>query len=416
MEVPGDKSISHRALLVAALARGTSTIHGLNRGIDVGRTRRVIAQLGAPVARDPNGIVKIEGYGYEGLGEAEDVLDAGNSGTTLRAALGICAALRGLFLLTGDASLRRRPMGRVVDPLRAMGASIEGRSGGAFAPLAVRGGELTGIDVELDVASAQTKTALLLAGLNATGTTRVTEPCQSRDHTERMLIASGVPLRTNRTTTSVARHREVRPLEHRIPGDISSAVFLLAAATVVPGSHLILARVGLNPTRIASLDALARMGARLEWEVAEEWCGEPSGSVRASHSQLTGTVIEGQEIPKLIDEIPMLAVLASQADGVTIVRDAAELRVKESDRIEAVVEGLLALGADAEALPDGLVIRGPTPLRGGVVDSRGDHRIALAFAVAGLIAKGGVEIEEWDCVDTSFPEFLDLLHRAQGLT
>lgn len=417
LEVPGDKSISHRALLVGALATGTSRALGVNRGLDVRRTADLVAHLGAEVHwEEDKGEVKIYGCGRGRLMEPEDVLDAGNSGTTLRLGLGLCAAQPFVSVLTGDASLRRRPMGRVVAPLRAMGAAIDGRAHGTRAPLAVRGGELVGIETALTMASAQAKSALLLAGLAANGTTTVREPAPSRDHTERMLAASGVPVVREGLTTSVPGPCEVAAIERRIPGDVSSAIFLIAGALMVPGSDLLISGVGLNPTRTAALDALLRMGACLEWAQTAEWSGEPAGFVAARYSELRATTIEGDEIPRLIDEIPMLAVLASQAEGVTVFRDAAELRMKESDRIQAVVEGLRRLGGDAEELPDGLVISGPTPLSGGLVDSRGDHRVALAFAVGSLTVEEPVEIPEWDCVNTSFPEFVELLRTARGNT
>jgi 3-phosphoshikimate 1-carboxyvinyltransferase len=412
---PGDKSISHRALVIATLARGTSTIAGVNRGRDVASTMSVLARLGGMMTLDRDkAVLKVEGLGFGGLEEPDAPLETGNSGTTMRLLTGVCAAAPLFTVITGDDSVRRRPMERPVTPLRAMGASIDGRADGALAPLAVRGGGLEGVDVRLPVASAQTKSALMLAGLGTTGITSVTEPGRSRDHTERMLRACGVDVAVRGLTASVERRCEVSSLDHRIPGDLSSAMFLVAAATLVKGSDLSIGGVGLNPTRAGPLEALIRMGAELEWDATEEWGQEPVGSLRARASELHGTVVEGSEIPGLIDELPVLAVLASQAQGTTLVRDAAELRVKESDRIQAVVEGLRALGGAAEALSDGMAITGPTPLHGGVVRSRGDHRIALAFAVAGLVASGEVEITGWPCIDTSFPEFLDLLNEARS--
>lgn len=415
LRVPGDKSISHRAVLISALAPGSSRVLGLNRGLDLQRTVDLVECLGARVeGRQANAEVKIESYGLGALQEPDRVLDAGNSGTTLRLGLGVCATQPFLSVLTGDASLRRRPMARVVEPLRTMGAMIDGRAQGTLAPVAVRGGGLVGIEAKLAVASAQTKSAVLLAGLAAEGTTTVSEPAQSRDHTERMLLAAGVPLIRDALSTSVAGPCEPAATDRRIPGDFSSAMFLIAAAILVPGSDLTISGVGLNSTRTAALDVLLRMEAGLQWEQTAEWSGEPVGSITARHSGLRGTVVEGDEIPRLIDEIPVLAVLASQAQGVTIFRGAAELRTKESDRIGVVVEALSSLGGDAEARPDGIEVSGPTPLKGGLIDSRGDHRVALASAIAGLVAKETVEISEWGCVSTSFPEFVGLLDKARG--
>jgi 3-phosphoshikimate 1-carboxyvinyltransferase len=415
VRVGGDKSISHRCLLVAALASGRSTVRGLNVGADVMATARAVSGLGAPCAVDPDNYkALVEGSGWPGLYEPHGVLDAGNSGTTIRTLLGVCAGVEGVSVLTGDDSLRRRPMLRVVSPLRQMGASIDGRDHGRFPPLCVRGGELQGIDVELPVASAQVKTALLLAGLRAVGTTSVTEPHPSRDHTERMLEAAGVAVARHGAAVSVEGGSEVAARSWSVPGDLSSAFFLLVAAAVVPGSDLTVAGVGLNPTRTGALQVLRRMGASVDVEVTGEDGGEPAGRVRVGASSLRGVTVDAGTAPGLLDEVPALAVAATQAEGVTEIRGAGELRVKESDRIRALVEGLRALGADAEELRDGLAVRGPAALDGGVVSSHGDHRIAMSFAVAGLVSATRVRVDGWSCVDTSFPDFLDVLGEAQG--
>lgn len=414
ISVPGDKSISHRALVLAGLARGLSVVRGVNLGDDVRATAGALQLLGVGCrVDDANREVKVEGRGWDGLEEPEDVIDAGNSGTTVRTLAGVCAAIEGLSILSGDATLRHRPMLRVVAPLRQMGAAIDGRAHGDRAPLAIRGGDLSGIDLEMTVASAQVKTAVLLAGLRATGTTSVTEPVPSRDHTERMLAAAGIEVRAQGATVSVDGG-EPAPLDWRIPGDVSAAMFLVVAALLLPGSDLIITDVGINPTRSGGLDALAGMGAQLDVDVLDNVGGEPVGRIAARTSDLKGVRIADAEASGVMDEIPVLAVAATQAEGETVVTGAQELRVKESDRIAAMVEGLRALGADVEELPDGIVIRGPTRLAGGTIDSRGDHRIALAFAVAGLVAQGPVRVNGWGCVDTSFPEFLDVLGRAQG--
>lgn len=413
IRVPGDKSISHRALIMAALASGPSLLARANFGADVKATARILGQLGAGCILDEdNRQVKVEGVGWAGLAEPAAVLDAGNSGSTMRMLLGVCASVPGLAVLTGDGSLRRRPMLRVVAPLRQMGASIDGRDHGNLAPLSVRGRNLTGIDIELPVASAQVKSALLLAGLNAVGETRVTEPRASRDHTERMLRALGVEVASADGVASVSGGAVWEGFKAIVPGDISSAMFLIAAAAIVPGSELALTDVGLNPTRRAALDVLAQMGSDVRWEETSSWLGEPVGTITISCRPLRGVEIEPALVPALIDEVPALAIVATQAEGETVITGADELRVKESDRIATVVAGLRSLGADAEELPDGLVVRGPTPLHGGEIDSHGDHRIALAFAVAGLVSPEKVRVIGWSSVETSFPEFLDLLGEA----
>jgi 3-phosphoshikimate 1-carboxyvinyltransferase len=414
ISVPGDKSISHRALILSALAEGTSTIAGLNPGEDVRATGDALAALGARVTRGDDNNVEVEGYGIAGLREPAGVLDLGNSGTSMRTLLGVCAGIDGLSVLTGDASLCSRPMLRVAAPLRQMGATVDGRAYGELPPMTVRGGDLQAIDAELNVASAQVKTAILLAGLRATGTTSVTEPAPSRDHTERMLAAAGVEVARSGNTCSVEGGSQPRPMAWDVPADTSSALYLIVAALLVPGSELTVTGVSLNPTRTAALDVLVRMGADLAIEEKETTGGEPRGDVAARSSPLTATEIAPEEVPGLIDELPLLSVAASQAEGTTTVAGAGELRVKESDRIAAMVGGLNALGARAEERPDGMVVEGPAPLSGGAIDSHGDHRVAMSFAIAGLVSAEGVRVSRWSCVDTSFPGFLDVLGRAQG--
>jgi 3-phosphoshikimate 1-carboxyvinyltransferase len=410
--LPGDKSISHRALMAATLAAGRSRIANVNVADDVRATAEILTAVGgeARIDRDKTEAV-VEGCGWEGLREPEAVLDAGNSGTTLRAMLGLCSAIPGLSVLTGDASLRRRPMLRAVVPLRQMGASIDGRAHGDRAPLTVRGEVLHAVQVDLSVASAQVKTALLLAGLRADGTTVVTEPAASRDHTERMLGARGARVERDGLSVSVRGGEEIIPMDMTVPGDLSSAAFLIVAALLCPGSEIELQRVGLNPTRSGLLETLVEMGASIRTDATDGDGGEPAGSVWVEHSQLTGVDVDVS--PSLLDEVPILCIAATQAEGRTHIRGAGELRVKESDRIAAMTDGLTRLGADVEAHPDGLVITGPTPLGGGDIDPRGDHRIALAFAIAGLISQDNVVVHGWSCVGTSFPEFLDVLARLQ---
>lgn len=415
LTVPGDKSISHRALILAALARGTGRVRGLNPGDDVAATADALRLLGTSIAPVPeNTEAVVEGDGWEGLAEPTDVIDARNSGTTMRMVAGVCAAVPGVSVLTGDATLRARPMLRIVSPLRQMGATIDGARHGDRAPLFVRGGPLSAIDLELPTPSAQVKSCVLLAGLRASGRTSVAEPAPSRDHTERMLAAAGVQLVRTGSTVAVEGGRELEAIDWEVPGDFSAAMFFVVAATLVPGSELTIERVGLNPTRTAALDVLRAMGADVEIEAEAASGGEPYGTLRVRHSQLHGVEVAGEPVGALLDEVPALAVAASQAEGETVIRDAAELRVKESDRLATMTQGLRAIGADVEELRDGLVVRGPSPLSGGRVSSHGDHRVAMSFAVAGLVAESNVVVDGWSCVDTSFPGFLDVLGRAQG--
>ena len=411
--VPGDKSISHRALLFGALGRGRSRIRALNPGHDVTSTRRVLGQLGVEV-RDSEGEVEVEGSGWGGLGEPAEPLFCGNSGTTLRTLLGALAPARGAFVLTGDESLARRPMLRVVAPLRQMGASIDGRAFGDRAPLFVRGAELHGVDHETPVASAQVKTALLLAGLRAEGTTTITEPGASRDHTERMLAALGAPVVAGGRSVSVEGGSDLPPLEIDVPGDASAAAFLVVAALLVEGSELTIEGVGVNPTRVGFMEVLAAMGGDVTVEETGREIGEPVGSMSARASSLRSFDVGADRVPGLIDEIPILAVAATQATGRTTFFGVHELRVKESDRISAIADGLRRLGGKVEVGPDTITIEGPTPLHGGTVDSYGDHRIAMALAVAGLLTTEKVTVRGWSAVDVSFPGFLDVLEGARS--
>jgi len=415
VSVPGDKSISHRALILGALGRGRSLVHGLNRGRDVASTIALVTQLGAACEpAESNDELYVDGCGWDGLREPQDVVDAGNSGTTARLGLGLLAGAPLGAALTGDLTLRRRPMLRVVVPLRAMGARIDGRADGDRLPLWIRGGALRGIEWDTRVASAQVKSALLLAGLRATGPTSVTEPAPSRDHTERMLAAAGVDVRRSGRTVTVEGGVELSPFDRVVPGDLSAAMFLLVGASLIPGSDLTVGGVGLNPTRGGALEVLARMGADLTVERVGEHGGEPYGNVTARATELSASEVRGDEVPALIDEVPALAVAASQASGTTRIGGAQELRVKESDRIDSVARTLAALGGEVEALPDGLLIRGPTRLHGGSVDAAGDHRIALAAALAGVVAGARVEVRDWSCVETSWPGWEEAVREAQG--
>jgi len=411
LRVPGDKSISHRAAILGAIAHGTTRIWGFLRAEDCLSTLRCLGVLGVAMD-DRGGALEIPGGA---LREPEEILDVGNSGTTLRLLAGVLAGQRFHSVLTGDASIRRRPMDRIAEPLRRMGARISGRQGGRLAPLAISGGELSGITYATPVASAQVKSALLLAGLFADGDTVVQEPRQSRDHTERMLGAFGAEVVRSGLTVRLRGPQALSGTEVRVPGDLSSAAFFLVAAALVPGSDLAVAGVGLNPTRTGVLDVLRMMGAAVEVRDLKEESGEPVGTVVVRGGGLLhGTVIGGDLIPRAIDELPVLAVAASLADGETVIRDAAELRVKESDRIEALARELGRLGAKVEAQPDGLAIVGTRRLRGGRVASGGDHRIAMALAVAGLCADGAVTVDDPACIETSFPGFAEVLRHATG--
>jgi 3-phosphoshikimate 1-carboxyvinyltransferase len=410
VRVPGDKSISHRAALLGAIACGVTRVHGFLRADDCLSTLRCLRGLGASIQETPNHLVIHGGR----LLEPQDVLDVGNSGTTIRLLAGVLAGQPFHSVLTGDASVRRRPMDRVAEPLRRMGARISGREGGRLAPLSIDGGDLQGVSYATPVASAQVKSAVLLAGLFARGETEVREPSLSRDHTERMLGAFGVAVHRDRLAVRVRGPAALNATTVQVPGDLSSAAYFLVAAALVPGSHVTVEGVGLNPTRTGILDILSQMGADVAVQDLREEAGEPVGSVGVRASGLRGTVIGGDLVPRAIDELPVAAVAACLAEGETVIRDAAELRVKESDRIEALARELGRLGARIEAQPDGLVIAGVSRLRGGHVASGGDHRIAMALAVAGLRAEEPVVIDDPDCIRTSFPEFEATLRRVTG--
>jgi 3-phosphoshikimate 1-carboxyvinyltransferase len=391
LRVPGDKSISHRALLLGALANGTSKVDGLSNGKDVKRTAAAVKSMGARVRG-----ARITG-GH--LHEPDNVIDVGNSGTSIRLLAGYCAMFAWRTILTGDASVRSRPMDRVADPLRSMGAAIDARGG--FAPLVVRGGGLHGIDYTPPMASAQVKSALLLAGIGADGETVVHEAVATRAHTEEMLAMAGADIQVaDGGHTIRVRRSELQPFELRIPGDPSQAAFWVVAALIVPGSEVTIENVYAGAARTGFLDVLARMGADLTVEPT----GPQAADIIVRASALHGTVVDGDEIPSL-DEVPALAVAAAVAEGETVIVNARELRVKESDRIATVSEGLRRLGADVVATDDGLVIQGGAPLAGTTIDSHGDHRIAMAMAVAGLVGSGTTRIEGWECVATSYPSF-----------
>jgi len=404
--VPGDKSISHRALLFAAMADGESTLTHVATGADVRATAHALGAVGVAIERPDRERCVVRGCGIDGWTEADAVIDCENSGTSMRMLAGALAGRPFLSVLTGDASLRTRPMARVVEPLRAMGATIDGRAGATLAPLVVRGGPLHGIRYELPVATAQVKSAIVLAGLQATGTTEVISPGQSRDHTERMLAALGAPVTTDGLTVRVEAGAP-EPFSLEIPGDPSSAAFFAVAAAITPGSDLVIEGMSANPTRVGFVDVLARMGADIELVTTGEACGEPVGELRVRASKLEGTSVSGAEIANVIDEIPVLAVAAAFAEGVTEIREAHELLVKESNRIAALASELGALGAAVEPRPDGLLVRGGVPLAGGTLSSHGDHRIAMAMAVAANAINETSIVHEWSAVTSSYPAFAD---------
>jgi 3-phosphoshikimate 1-carboxyvinyltransferase len=408
--LPGDKSISHRAALFGALADGATRVHNYSSAADCGSTLECLRALGVTLHREGSEVT-VQGQGPEAWKPPAGDLDAGNSGTTLRLLAGALAGRPFRTVLTGDESLRRRPVERVAVPLRAMGATVTTTDG--HPPLTIEGGGLRGLTWETPVASAQVKTAVLLAGLQAEGVTTVREPAPSRDHTERMLPVFGVPVERGELTASVLGGTRLRGAEVTVPGDASSAAFLVVAALVLPDSEVQLDGVLLSPTRTAFVEVLRAMGGRVETRL-ETTDPEPVGSIVAASSTLRGTTVDPAVVASLIDEVPALAVAACRAEGTFTLTDARELRVKESDRIATIVEGLGRLGARVRELPDGLVVEGGAPLRGARVRAHGDHRIAMALAVAALAADGPTEIEGADCVDVSFPEFFGLLAQGTG--
>ena len=404
LSVPGDKSISHRAVMFGSLASGTTEITHFLKGADCLSTIRCFRQMGVEIEEQKDRIL-VRGRGLHGLSAPSSVLDCGNSGTTTRLISGILAGQSFSSQLTGDASIRKRPMGRIIRPLRQMGASIESLSGNDCAPLRIEGRPLHAISYDSPVASAQVKSCVLLAGLYADGPTSVTEPALSRNHTELMLSSLGAELTRKGTTATINPEPVLTGTSIHVPGDISSAAFFLAAGLMVPGSEILLKNVGINPTRDGILRVIRAMGGSLEILNRTNSGGEEAADLLVRSSSLHGTVLEGDLIPTLIDEIPVIAVLAAFAEGTTIIRNAEELKVKESNRLDIMVDGLSRMGADIEGTDDGMIIRGGKSLHGAVIDSHLDHRIAMSFAVAALAADGETEILDADCVNISYPEF-----------
>ncbi len=408
VRVPGDKSVSHRAALFNAVADGQATIRGFSPGADGASTLACLEGLGVDIVRS-GAEVLIRGVGAHGLCEPGSVLDCGNSGTTMRLLSGLLAGQDLFAVLTGDASLRRRPMARVAEPLRAMGARIEGRDQGRLPPLAILPANgLRGTRHELKVASAQVKSALLLAGLYADGPTTVVEPATTRDHTERLLRAMGARVDTSGSKVTIQPTDGLRAVDVDVPGDFSSAAYWLVLACLHPDAEVAVRDVGVNPSRTGLLTILERMGADVRLENVRDVAGEPVADLVARSSRLRATQVDGRLVALAIDEIPLVALLGLFADGETVVRDAHELRVKESDRVTAVAEGLRALGGDVDATEDGWRVR-PSRLRRGRVRSYGDHRMAMLFALAGVLGDGA-ELEEAGAIDVSYPSFWQHLH------
>lgn len=409
--VPGDKSISHRAVMFGAIAEGKTTVTGFLPGEDCLSTIDCFRKLGVDIQVDGTN-VEINSPGMDGWQEPKEVLYTGNSGTTTRLMLGILAGTNFHSVMTGDASIGKRPMGRVTNPLKQMGAKINGRENGQYTPLAIQGTALKAIDYTMPVASAQVKSAILLAGLRADGTTIVREKEITRDHTERMLQQFGAKIDVKDGVISLEGSQRLHGTHVDVPGDISSAAFFLVAGAIVPNSEIVLKNVGINPTRAGIIEVLQQMGANVTVNEELSDAAEPTATITIRTSNLKGITIEGDIIPRLIDEIPIIALLATQAEGTTIIRDAEELKVKETDRITAVVTELKKLGADITATDDGMIINGPTSLKGAKLSTYGDHRIGMMAAIASLITNSSIEIDEADCIAVSYPTFfehLDLL-------
>lgn len=413
ISVPGDKSISHRAVMFGALANGTTEITHFLQGADCLSTIDCFRRMGIDIENTPSRIL-IHGKGLRGLSAPSSALDVGNSGTTLRLISGILSGQDFKVLLDGDASIRRRPMKRIMTPLSMMGAKIGSLKGNGCAPLHIKGQALHAIHYQSPVASAQVKSCVLLAGLYADGTTRVTEPALSRNHTELMLHFFGAQVHSEGTTASIQPSPALEGRFIQVPGDISSAAYFIAAALLIPGSEVLIRNVGVNPTRDGILRVCQAMGADITRLNERSDSGEPTADLLVRHSSLKGTVIEGDLIPTLIDELPVIAVMAALAKGTTVIRDAAELKVKESDRIQVMTENLTRMGARVEATEDGMIIHGGSSLQGAIIDSHQDHRVAMSFAVAALAAEGETEIRDAECVSISYPEFYQDLASLQS--
>lgn len=408
--IPGDKSISHRSVMFGSIAKGTTKVSHFLQGADCLSTISCFQSMGIQIENNGSEVV-VHGKGIHGLRKPEAILDCGNSGTTTRLISGLLAAQSFDVTLTGDDSIQRRPMKRIMEPLSLMGADIRSLNGNDCAPLAISGRKLHGIHYTSKVASAQVKSAILLAGLYADGETKVTEPYISRNHTEIMLGHFGASVHTEGTTACIAPASELYGREITVPGDISSAAFFLAAGILVPNSEILIRNVGVNPTRDGILKVCQSMGAKLSLLNESSESGEATADILVKSGSLHGTEIGGAIIPALIDELPIIAAMACLAEGETVIKDAAELKVKESNRIQVMVQNLSAMGADVTETEDGMIIRGGRPLHGALIDSKLDHRIAMTFAVLGLCADGETEITGAECVNISYPDFYNDLER-----
>ena len=417
LTVPGDKSISHRSIMLGSLAKGTTEVTGFLQGADCLSSISCFQKMGIEIENDrKQNIVHIHGNGLHGLKAPSSILDVGNSGTTTRLMSGILAAQPFTSTVDGDASIRKRPMGRIMTPLSEMGAYFKSLQTEKCAPFTITGGSLHGIHYNSPVASAQVKSAILLAGLYAEGDTSVTEPYLSRNHTELMFESFGVNIKSTGTTATVSPAQELTAQHIAVPGDISSAAYFIAAGLITPNSEITIRNVGINPTRDGILTVCQNMGGKVELSNVRNDIGEPVADITVSTSSLHGCIIEGDIIPKLIDEIPVIAIMASVADGTTVIKDAQELKVKESNRIDVMVNNLSAMGVDIEGTEDGMIIHGGRPLHGATIDSKLDHRIAMSFAIAGGLADGDTEILGADCVNISYPSFYtDLKKLARQL-
>jgi len=410
---PGDKSISHRSVILGSLADGRSTVHGFLKSEDTLSTLNAFRNMGVEIHMSPE-ILEIKGVGLYGLKKASETIDAGNSGTTARLLMGLLSGQDFISELTGDKYLKKRPMRRVVDPLLLMGADITGENNGENLPLTITGQKLKAIRFELPVASAQVKSAIILAGLFADGETEIIEPQKTRDHTERMLAHLGSPLKTDDKSIYVNAVDRLNPSELNVPSDISSAAFFIVAALINKGSEIILKNVGLNSARTGVLEILRRMGGSIEIEDRRLECGEEVGNIVVKSSDLKGIEIKGEDIPRAIDELPVIAAAACFAEGRTVITEAEELRVKETDRIKAVVTEFSKLNADIEELEDGMIVNGNRQLRGNICDSWGDHRIAMSLAITATMCEGETTINNSECVNISYPEFFDTLSKLRA--
>ena len=410
---PGDKSISHRSVILGSLADGRSTVHGFLKSEDTLSTLNAFRNMGVEIHMSPE-ILEIKGVGIHGLKKASETIDAGNSGTTARLLMGLLSGQDFVSELTGDKYLKKRPMRRVVDPLLLMGADITGENEAENLPLTITGQKLKAIRYELPVASAQVKSAIILAGLFAHGETEIIEPQKTRDHTERMLAHLGSPLKTGDKSIYVKAVDRLNPSELNVPSDISSAAFFIVAALINKGSEIILKNVGLNSARTGVLEILKRMGGSIEIENRRLECGEEVGDIVVKSSDLKGIEIKGEDIPRAIDELPVIAAAACFAEGRTVITEAEELRVKETDRIKAVVTEFSKLNADIEELEDGMIVNGNRHLSGNICDSWGDHRIAMSLAITATMCEGETTINNSECVNISYPEFFDTLSKLRA--